>query len=167
MPVIRGKIKWGSVNHLNTQYEPCYTIDVIVTPQKAKELKGEGINVRKDDDGDLVIRIKRSEYKANGEKARVPLLMDSKKRPIDVALGNGSDCSVQYKVYDWNNKFGSGKGLDLMAVMVHELVEYGAQDGEELEEDSDGYVADDAPDMSEFDGEPPAPPTSGEEDVPF
>jgi len=49
-------------------------------------------------------------------------------------IGNGSEVIVQYRTYEWSNRFGSGIGADLVAVQVLELVPYkGGQVKDELE----------------------------------
>ena len=62
---------------------------------------------------------------------------------MDALVGNGSKVRVQYRPWQTINSYGTFKGLDLQAMQVLELVEYGGQDGEEL-----GYVGaeDDAAD---------------------
>jgi hypothetical protein len=64
----------------------------------------------------------------------VPKLVDADKNPLDVNVGNGSDITVQCRPYDWTFGDRSGKGLDLQAVQVNNLIEYEGTsfDGEEL-----------------------------------
>ena len=50
--------------------------------------------------------------------------MDAEKKPLEKIVGNGSKVKVMYKPYDWNFKGKKGKGLDLQAVQVLDLVEY-------------------------------------------
>ena len=55
----------------------------------------------------------------------MPRLVDAKKNPIDVLVGNGSQIKVLYKEFEWTFAGKSGKSLDLQAVQVLDLVPYG------------------------------------------
>lgn len=55
----------------------------------------------------------------------------------DVALGNGTLGHIQFKERTWDNQFGKGMALDLMALCVKELVEFVEQDTLEFEFDED------------------------------
>ena len=64
--------------------------------------------------------------------------MDAEKKPIEKIIGNGSKVKVMYKSYDWNFKGKKGKGLDLQAVQVLDLVEYTPKEGFNVEKSSNG-----------------------------
>ena len=66
--------------------------------------------------------------------------MDAEKKPIDKIVGNGSKVKVMYKSYDWNFKGKKGKGLDLQAVQVLDLVEYTPDEDFNIENKSSNGV---------------------------
>ena len=85
-----------------------------------------------------IIRFKRKVQKANGDKNTQPTLVDAGKKPLDKIVGNGSKVKVMYRPYDWNFKGKKGKGLDLQAVQVVDLIEYTPKEDFEIETSSDG-----------------------------
>ena len=75
----------------------------------------------------------------------MPKLFDKFKNPITDRIGNGSTVKVQYREIDWEYGTKFGKGLDLQAVQVIDLVEAAVPDGleldaEETEETEQGEV---------------------------
>ena len=51
---------------------------------------------------------------------------------VDGLIGNGSTVRVQYSEYDWEYNKKTGKGLDLQAVQIVNLIPYKGGDGDEL-----------------------------------
>ena len=84
------------------------------------------------------LKFKRKVSKANGDKNQQPQLVDAEKNPLNKIVGNGSKVKVMYKSYDWNYKGKTGKGLDLQAVQVLDLVEYTPKEDFGVEESSSG-----------------------------
>lgn len=137
---IKGIAYWASVLVPNTTFEPVYCIDLVISKEQADELKKQGLKPKLNKDGEWVMKFKRNVVKKDGSYAEKPKLVDSARNPITVSVGNGSEVIVQYSVYEWKNKFGSGIGSDLSGVQVLKLVEFKPRDGEEFEEE-DGFVA--------------------------
>lgn len=121
MAVIEGTAYWASVTTPNTNYEPVYTVNLIVESDTAKKFKREGYSVKQMDEGPAIV-IKRKVTSSSGKTNPPPKLFDKYKNPLDLVVGNGSKVKVQYKPWETVNKYGSFKGLDFQAMQVIELV---------------------------------------------
>ena len=128
MAQVEGTAYWASLTRPNEKFEPMWRIDLAVDDNTAADLAKEGIALGETViDGNTiknVVKFKRKVSKANGDKNQPPSLVDGQKQPLDKIVGNGSKVVVMYKSYDWNYKGKTGKGLDLQAVQVLDLVEY-------------------------------------------
>jgi hypothetical protein len=128
MAQVEGTAYWASLTRPNEKFEPMWRIDLAVDDNTAADLAKEGIALGETViDGNTiknVVKFKRKVSKANGDKNQPPSIVDGQKQPLDKIVGNGSKVVVMYKSYDWNYKGKTGKGLDLQAVQVKNLVEY-------------------------------------------
>lgn len=128
MAQVEGTAYWASLIRPNEKFEPMWRIDLAVDDNTATDLAKEGITLGETViDGNTiknVVKFKRKVSKANGDKNQPPSIVDGQKQPLDKIVGNGSKVVVMYKSYDWNYKGKTGKGLDLQAVQVKNLVEY-------------------------------------------
>jgi hypothetical protein len=128
MAIVEGTAYWASITRPNEKFEPMWRIDLAVDDATASEFQKQGFSVGEttinDETIKNIIKFKRKVSKANGDKNQQPQLVDSEKKPLDKIVGNGSKVKVMYKSYDWNYKGKTGKGLDLQAVQVLDLVEY-------------------------------------------
>ena len=152
MPIVKGEAMWASVQAPNTQFTPCWCIDVIITEKQANAIMKEslgtnkkaasaGIKIKKNKEGQYVFKIKRDVAKADGSgENEPPVVRDSHNRDFEGMVGNGSIVNAQYNFFPWNNKFGNGVGADFKGVQVLDLVAYGEVDGEGFEE-TDGEEA--------------------------
>lgn len=129
--IVEGNAYWASLVAPNTTYEPMYTINVVVDEATAKDFVERGHSIREMEEGPAVV-IKRKVNGPNGMVRKAPRLLDADKNDVDVLVGNGSKVRVQYQEYDWTYNNKSGKGLDLQAVQIIDLVPYKAADGDEL-----------------------------------
>jgi hypothetical protein len=134
--IVEGNAYWASLIAPNTTFEPMYTINVVVDEATAKDFAERGHSVREMEEGPAVV-IKRKVNGPNGMVRKAPRLLDADKNDVDVLVGNGSKVKVQYQEYDWTYNNKSGKGLDLQAVQIIDLVPYKAQDGDELLSDEE------------------------------
>jgi len=132
---IRGKALWASVLAPNTKFEPVYCIDLVIEDSQVKGAKAAGLKVKNTEDGN-VIRFRRSVTRVSGEINKPPVCVDASRNPQTDLIGNGSDVNVQFSVFEWSNKFGSGTGVDLQGVQVLTLVEYVGGDGSEFDDES-------------------------------
>jgi len=127
MPVVTATAYWASVLTPNTNYEPVYTVNLVVPDDVAKTFKDNGFTVKEMNEGPAVI-IKR---KVNGPKGMIrqaPELLDKNKQPINVNVGNGSTVRVLYKEWSSEYKGKLFKGLDFCKMQVIDLVEFGGVD---------------------------------------
>ncbi len=134
--IVEGNAYWASLVAPNTTYEPMYTINVVVDEATAKDFAERGHSIREMEEGPAVV-IKRKVNGPNGMVRKAPRLLDADKNDVDVLVGNGSKVRVQYQEYDWTYNNKSGKGLDLQAVQIIDLVPYKAGDGDELLSDEE------------------------------
>ena len=134
--IVEGNAYWASLVAPNTTYEPMYTINLVVDEATAKDFAERGHSIREMEEGPAVV-IKRKVNGPNGMVRKAPRLLDADKNDVDVLVGNGSKVRVQYQEYDWTYNNKSGKGLDLQAVQIIELVPYKAADGDELLSDEE------------------------------
>jgi len=136
MAIVNGTAYWASVTTPNTNYEPVYTVNLVVDDEIADSFKSKGFKLKQMDEG-LALVIKRKVDGPNGQTRPAPKLYDSSKNEIDVQVGNGSTVKVQYREWETDNKYGQFKGLDFQAMQVIDLIESGSPDGSELESDNE------------------------------
>jgi len=143
MAILRNvPVQWASVTKPNTMFEPCWEIQVTLTPEQAKELLAEakavnpkGIKIKNEDDGTKTFRFRRKVMKADGISENTPPVVcgpKGKDDKFDKLIGNGSICNIQYGFAGYDNKFGKGVVSDLKGVQVMIHVPYGVQDGDEF-----------------------------------
>lgn len=135
MSTIRGRAYWASIQHPNVQYDPTWTIDVeLMDKESIQAARDGGLTVKKGKpgkngkenplEGKPFVKITRGVERSDGTRNTPPIVVDGNKEPMLDLVGNGSEVIVQYRTYDWSNRFGSGVGSDLVAVQVLELVPY-------------------------------------------
>lgn len=124
------KVKWASVQAPNEKFTPQWCIDGVLDEATARELHAQGLNVKKDKEGDLILKFKRNVYRKDGNRNQAPRIVGPDKQPFLDLIGNGSVCNIQYSTYDWDYAGKSGKGTDLIAVQVVEHVPFEGQEDE-------------------------------------
>ena len=129
--IVEGTAYWASIRQPNTTFEPMYTINLVVDDEIAKDFAARGHSIREMEEGPAIV-IKRKVNGPNGMTRKAPRLLDSDKNDVDVLIGNGSTVRVQYSEYDWEYNKKTGKGLDLQAVQIVNLIPYKGGDGDEL-----------------------------------
>ena len=147
MAQVEGTAYLASLTRPNEKFEPMWRIDLAVDDATAKEFAKEGFTLGETNiDGNVVkniIKFKRKVNKNNGDKNQPPMVVDGAKKPLDKIVGNGSKVIVMYKSYDWNYKGKTGKGLDLQAVQVKDLVEYVPKEDFEVLDSADSNIKED------------------------
>jgi|TARA_R110000851_G_scaffold177145_3_gene323908 hypothetical protein len=142
MAQVEGTAYWASLSRPNEKFEPMWRIDLALDDDTAAQFAKEGFTLSETTiDGDTVkniIKFKRKVSKNNGDKNQPPMIVDGAKKPLDKIVGNGSKVVVMYKSYDWNYKGKTGKGLDLQAVQVKDLVEYTPKEDFDIIESAEG-----------------------------
>jgi len=142
MAQVEGTAYWASLSRPNEKFEPMWRIDLALDDDTAAQFAKEGFTLGETTiDGETIkniIKFKRKVSKNNGDKNQPPMVVDGAKKPLDKIVGNGSKVVVMYKSYDWNYKGKTGKGLDLQAVQVKELVEYTPREDFDVIESAEG-----------------------------
>ena len=137
MAIQEGTAYRASVTTPNTNFEPVYTVDLVVSDDVANDFESRGFRVKtltvQDEVVGRALNIKSKVNGPNGMVRKAPALVDQNKVPLDVAVGNGSRVKVQYNEWETSNKYGDFKGLDFQAMQVLELVSYKSGDGDEFE----------------------------------
>tara|TARA_R110002020_G_scaffold75289_1_gene191688 strand:+ start:683 stop:1111 length:429 start_codon:yes stop_codon:yes gene_type:complete len=136
MAIVQGTAYWASVTTPNTNYEPVYTVNLVVDDDTASDFKSRGFTVKEMDEGSAVV-IKRKVNGPNGMIRSAPKLFDRFKNPMDERVGNGSLVKIQYKEWESNWKGQDFRGLDFQAMQVLDLVEVGSPDGSEFDVEDD------------------------------
>lgn len=132
-------VKWAAVQAPNTTFDPCWSIDAVLTKEQAKALQAEGLSPKKDKDGDIILKLKRNVDRADGTQNNPPRVIDAGKDRFTDLIGNGSICNIQYNIYEWKWKSKAGVSAGLVAVQVLDHVPYkGAEDEFEVEEEFGG-----------------------------
>jgi len=135
--VVTGTAYWASLQAPNTRFEPVYCIDLEVSDADAEALAKEGLTVKTTDEGKKMVKIKRNQFRDNGDENPKPNVVDSDNMPFDRLIGNGSKVNVQYRMYDWEWGGRSGKAADLVGVQVISHVAYGGSEFEPVAEDKE------------------------------
>lgn len=163
MALVRGTAQWAFLNKLDTKFDPCWRVDLIITKEdrdrlisESKQIAKKGMKISMDDEGQFVVKFRRNLERADGKgENKPPRVVDRHKVPFTENIGNGSEVIVQYSLYEWSNKYGTGVGADLKGVQVVTHVPYnssGVEDGEEFEElEEDASTPSDDEDFEEFD----------------
>lgn len=108
-----------------------------------------------------VIKFSKKMYYKDGNEGTKPKIVgvvgqakDKKglKVSVDIEVGNGSQAHVQWKERTWDNQFGKGLALDLVALCVLDLVPY-VGGGDDLEFDFDEDSDTDFGDEGDFDND--------------
>ena len=74
--VLEGIAYWASVTSPNTTFEPVYTVNLVISDDKADELRSQGIKVVDKEEGPTVV-IKRKVNGPNGMIRTAPKLLMS------------------------------------------------------------------------------------------
>ena len=137
MATVTGTAYWASVLTPNTQYEPVYTVNLVVDQDTAKKFAAKGVPIKEMEEGPAII-IKRKVNKAKGGTRLAPTLVDRRAIPLNAMVGNGSKVKVQYEPFDWEYAGKTGTSLDFVGMQVLELVEYNSKSKTEMEFEDEG-----------------------------
>lgn len=143
------EVRWCHIQQPDTQFDPMWHVEVVLSKEQAADLLAEskkhhdkGINI-KNKDGELIYTFSRKTERADGSgpnkqpacKTTQPDPVTGKPMDFDGLIGNGSICNINYSLFKWDNKYGSGVKADFKGIQVVDLVEYGAPDGDEFNAD--------------------------------
>ena len=144
------EVRWVQIQSPDTRYEHQWSLDAFLSKEQAEKLEAEakaanpkGIKIKKDDNGQLFYKFSRKVAKSDGSGENTqPVCKGATIDPatgklVDLTclIGNGSKCNIQYNMYSWDNKFGTGAGVDFMGMQVLDLVAFGGSDGDEFSEE--------------------------------
>ena len=134
--LLKGILLWPNITTPGTTEfsKDQYSLDLSLDEETASKLRAEGFNVRDDKEYSPFVTIKRKVRRKDGSMNSVPKLVYADKNPLEFRVGNGSSATVQCRPYEWEFGGRTGKGLDLQAVQVTNLIEYEGttMDGDEL-----------------------------------
>lgn len=126
---LTGECKWAKVWKPDQKYGK-HSIDLKLDSKAMKTFMEMGLQnkPKEDEDGNLWVSLRRdplakvfvrgSEDKTEAGRPMVTGVDN------EVEIGNGSTVTVKVTVYDYDNKFGKGKGSRLDSVHVDKLVEF-------------------------------------------
>ena len=142
--IASGIINWMRIESPDTKYKPVYSVDLVVDKAESKRLKGLGLTLKKNKEGQEYIKFKRDVSWPSGDPKAKPKVFDKDGNILSVLVGNGSEGEIQFQIIEGKNKFGEYKKVDLQAVKISKLIAFGGSvsaDGaefgfEEEEEDS-------------------------------
>lgn len=139
-------VQWCSIQAADTQFEPQWCVEAILTEGQAatlvaesKKFNSKGIKI-KNKDGVLSYRFTRRVLRGDGDgENTAPKCVDAANTPLNKLVGNGSICNIQYSFFGWDNKFGNGVKSDFKGLQVLDLVSYGEADGDSFSDTTSGF----------------------------
>lgn len=142
----RVECRWASVTEPNTTYTPRWEIEAVLSDEQAAAFVDQGVKVKEDDDGNKVVRFKRTVSGTRKDGSTYhntpPKVVDGNKKPFPegTLIGNGSIVNIAYDLKEWNVAGNSGVKLDLKAVQVLELVEFSKGAVDEFDEEGETQI---------------------------
>lgn len=110
------KLKWCKFSVVDDYGK--FSCQIDLNKDHAKQLKEWGLKVKKDDEGNLFIRVRRDE-----EKGPV-IVKDASLNTVTAQIANGATANVMLDVYEYK-KFGGGIAARLDKVQVIQWEPYG------------------------------------------
>lgn len=151
MSIVQGKAFWASVQSPNEKFPPPkYTIDLVVDEETAEKLRAEGLNVVNREGQGLTLKAKRNQFRKDGTLNTKPNIVDANKEKFEDLVGNGSIINLQYNAYDWEFAGKTGRSADLVGVQILELVPYGGDEFEQVEQTDAPIVEVNSEEYDEF-----------------
>lgn len=127
---VTGHAYYANVVTPNTTFDDRWEINLVLDEETLSDFENRGHTVKEKDYGRF-INFKRNVNRKGGGQNTRPTLVDEERKRVDTLpkIGNGSLVKVQYSEYVWNYNDNSGKGRDLRAIQLLDLVEYNEPDG--------------------------------------
>ena len=135
---VTGRAYYASVTTPNTTFDDKWEVNLVLDDDTLTDFENRGHPVKEKDYGRF-INFKRNVEKNGGGQNSRPVLIDENRNKVDTLpkIGNGSLVKVQYGEYAWEYKGRAGKGRDLKAIQLIDLVEYIEQDGAGMYDEGD------------------------------
>jgi len=135
---VTGRAYYANVVTPNTTFDSKWEVSLVLDDDTLTEFENRGHPIKEKDFGRF-IHFKRNVDRRGGGQNTRPLLVDENRKRVDSLpnIGNGSTVKIQYKEYAWNYQGKAGKGRDLRAVQLVDLVEYNEPDGSGMYDEGD------------------------------
>ena len=136
---VTGIAYYANVVTPNTKFDPHkWEISLVLDDDTLTDFENRGHPIKEKDFGRFVHFKRNVDKKGGGQNTR-PTLIDEARRKVDTLpkIGNGSLVRVQYSEYSWSYRDKAGKGRDLRAIHLIDLVEYNEPDGAGMYDEGD------------------------------
>ena len=135
---VTGRAYYASVTTPNTTFDHKWEVNLGLDDETLAHFENRGHPVKEKDYGRFV-NFKRNVNKKGGGQNPRPVLINEDRQRVDTLpkIGNGSTVKVQYGEYSWEYNGKSGKGRDLKAIQLIDLVEYVEPDGAGMYDEGD------------------------------
>ncbi len=135
---VTGRAYYTNVTTPNTTFDSKWEVSLVLDDETLADFENRGHPVKEKDFGRFIHFKRTVDRKGGGQNARPILVAENRKRVDSLPnIGNGSTVKIQYKEYAWNYQGKAGKGRDLRALQLIELVEYNEPDGTGMYDDED------------------------------
>ena len=127
---VTGRAYYANVTTPNTTFDDKWEVSLVLDDETLTEFENRGHPIKEKDFGRFVHFKRNVDKKGGGQNTR-PILVNEERKRVDTLpkIGNGSLVKVQYGEYAWNYQGKAGKGRDLRAIQLLDLVEYNEPDG--------------------------------------
>jgi len=135
---VTGRAYYANVVTPNTTFDSKWEVSLVLDDDTLAEFENRGHPIKEKDFGRFIHFKRNVDRKGGGQNTR-PLLVDENRKRVDTLpnIGNGSTVKIQYKEYAWNYQGKAGKGRDLRAIQLVDLVEYNEPDGTGMYDEGD------------------------------
>jgi len=135
---VTGRAYYANVVTPNTTFDHKWEVNVVLDDETLIDFERRGHHVREKDYGKF-LNFKRNVNKKSGGQNSRPILINEERQRVDTLpkIGNGSLVKVQYAEYSWEYADKVGKGRDLRAIQLLDLVEYAEPDGVGMYDEED------------------------------
>ena len=135
---VTGRAYYANVVTPNTTFDDKWEISLVLDDDTLTDFENRGHPIKEKDFGRFVHFKRNVDKKGGGQNTR-PTLIDEARRKVDTLpkIGNGSLVRVQYSEYSWSYRDKAGKGRDLRAIHLIDLVEYNEPDGAGMYDEGD------------------------------
>jgi len=135
---VTGRAYYASVVTPNTTFDHKWEVNVVLDDETLTDFERRGHPVKEKDYGRF-LNFKRNVNKKGGGQNNRPILINEERQRVDTLpkIGNGSLVKIQYAEYSWEYADKVGKGRDLRAIQLLDLVEYAEPDGVGMYDEED------------------------------
>tara|TARA_R110002020_G_scaffold404484_2_gene614590 strand:- start:4454 stop:4909 length:456 start_codon:yes stop_codon:yes gene_type:complete len=135
---VTGRAYYASVVTPNTTFDHKWEVNVVLDDETLTDFERRGHPVKEKDYGRF-LNFKRNVNKKGGGQNTRPILINEERQRVDTLpkIGNGSLVKIQYAEYSWEYADKVGKGRDLRAIQLLDLVEYAEPDGVGMYDEED------------------------------